>query len=114
MNSRVSVTIAAEQQREVRQREQVEPQRLPRSRVRCGRGATTTNGADRQAATTLERADEAAADRQLGHEVEQQRVEHDLLARLVLARATGIIGTPAFAYSSFISSDSDQKCGGVQ
>ena len=29
-------------------------------------------------------------------------------------RTTGSIGTPTFAYSSFISSDSDQKWGGVQ
>ena len=29
-------------------------------------------------------------------------------------RTTGIIGTPTRAYSSFISSDSAQKCGGVQ
>ena len=29
-------------------------------------------------------------------------------------RTTGSIGTPAFSYSSFISSESDQKWGGVQ
>src|SRR4051795_13234314 len=32
----------------------------------------------------------------------------------VSPRTTGSIGTPTFSYSPFISSDSAQKCGGVQ
>jgi hypothetical protein len=43
---------------------------------------------------------------------QQDGVEDDELARLGLAAHDGIIGTPTRAYSSFMSSESAQKCGG--
>ena len=60
-------------------------------------------------------AEAAGAEGQLGHRVEQDRVEEDLAAGLGLAAddRQHRDARPC-AYSSFISSESAQKWGGVQ